>query len=130
VVQEVALSTLDPLLTWGTATCPWKEFGEAVLWLQRKGYGAWQEPRLPLHRSQTLIDLSFSSNTWSLEALLQRTRRFEASDPRDFIYGLTAIAHETSDPSTWPTALLPDYDRATTEVFETRQDSSSRQRRG
>jgi len=117
VVQETVLSQQDPLIMWGTHTYSFKRFGEAISWLQLKGYGMWQNPRLPLRRCQTLIELKASSKLWSLEALLQRTRRFKATDPRDFIFGLLGLAAETQDPKSWPRELIPDYSKSTKDVF-------------
>ncbi|KAK1450367.1 hypothetical protein CMEL01_07703 [Colletotrichum melonis] len=100
VVQEVALSTQDPIFLHGEQYFPWSHFGWAAAWLRKNGY---------MRLSQTL---------WPLDALVSITQvKFNATDQRDKIYGLMGLARECQDLATMPLELRPDYQIDVTDVY-------------
>lgn len=64
-----------------------------------------------------ILDLSSKSEVWELSSLLQSTRPFQATDPRDKIFALLGLAGESKAPDKWPKALMPDYSRLTQDVY-------------
>lgn len=110
VVQEVALSTQDPVLLHGKCCYSWSRFGWAVAWLRRNGY--MRLPQIPnqLRNVDTMTSLQQAHKPWPLDALMSITQvKFHASDQRDKIYGLLGLAAECQDDSAIPDELMPDY---------------------
>ncbi|KAH3971735.1 hypothetical protein HBH98_126210 [Parastagonospora nodorum] len=110
VVQEVVLSSLDPVFIHGNHTHSWHKVEWAAAWLRRNGY-----LRLP-HITESLLyvdSIGYLRRTkvkWPLSALMSITqKKFHATDQRDKIYSLLGLAAETDNATTTPDALLPDY---------------------
>jgi hypothetical protein len=70
--------------------------------------------RLDLVKS--IMNLSSTRSVWELQALLHYTHPFKAIDLRDNVVALLGLAGETETRDNWPTALAPNYARATRDV--------------
>ncbi|KAF1842264.1 HET-domain-containing protein [Cucurbitaria berberidis CBS 394.84] len=53
----------------------------------------------------------------SMLELVSRTRDFEASDPRDKVFGLLGLANDVGNPQTRTVGLRPDYTKSKNEVY-------------
>ncbi|KAK4243337.1 heterokaryon incompatibility protein-domain-containing protein [Corynascus novoguineensis] len=119
VVQEVVLSTKDPIIVHGNNLYPWHRFEWAATWMRRSGY-----LRLP-HLPQALLHidnigyLRRVTSRWPLHVLMSITQmKFRASDQRDKIYGLLGLAAETQNTAKLPEALVPDYNLSVQDLYQ------------
>jgi hypothetical protein len=103
VIQEVALSKIDPLVGCGHKWLPWS----ALRYATKTAYG--RVHRWPVHAFLHLDNIRSYFHKGSgvpMVDLLRISARYEATDGRDSIYGLLAIAleHERQ-------AISPDYSK-------------------
>ncbi|WQF82080.1 Putative heterokaryon incompatibility [Colletotrichum destructivum] len=118
VVQEVALSTLDPIFLHGDQSFPWSHFGWAAAWLRKNGYMRLSQVPEQLRNIDTMANLQRAQTLWPLDALVSITQvKFNASDQRDKIYGLMGLARECQDLPTVPPELRPDYQVDVTDLY-------------
>ncbi|TQN66011.1 Heterokaryon incompatibility protein 6, OR allele [Colletotrichum shisoi] len=118
VVQEVALSTLDPIFLHGDQSFPWSHFGWAAAWLRKNGYMRLSPVPEQLRNIDTMANLQPAQTLWPLDALVSITQvKFNASDQRDKIYGLMGLARECQDPPAVPPELRPDYQIDVTDLY-------------
>jgi hypothetical protein len=118
VVQEVALSSQDPLFLHDEHYYPWSHFGWASAWLRKSGY--MRLPQIPeqLRNVDTMTNLQRARTPWPLDALISITQvKFNATDQRDKIYGLMGLARETQDTWHLPNELRPDYEVDVTDLY-------------
>lgn len=118
VVQEVVLSSQDPIIVHGQHLYPWHRLGWAASWLRRNGY--FRLPWLPeaLRNVDEMSNIRRSQVRWPLDTLLTTTSvKFHASDQRDKVYGLLGIAAETQGITKMPAALQPDYCLTVNQVY-------------
>lgn len=110
VVQEVVLSSQDPLVVYGMHVHSWTRLAWAATWLRRSGYLRLAEiPKVVLN-IDSIGNLRRSEVRWPLDVLLFDTsHKFQATDQRDKIFGLLGLAAETNDVLNIPEALRPDY---------------------
>jgi hypothetical protein len=123
VIQEIAVSKMDPIILCGNQHILWSIFQEVVIWLNRAGMG-YRTPRMELVNSiQEIIgrrvwgDNGVSDTVSQLHVLLRLTSSFRSTDPRDKIFALLGLSCETQDPDHWPEELVPDYNRSVQDVY-------------
>jgi hypothetical protein len=117
-IQEVALSREDPILLYGRHRYPWNRLGWASSWLRRNGYLRLAQISNRMQNVDTISNIRRSGALWGLDALLTITSiKFQATDPRDKVYGLLGLAAESQDPALMPDALRPNYELDVTEVY-------------
>jgi hypothetical protein len=118
IIQEVALSSRDPIILHGKHIYPWERLGWAASWLRRNGYLRLKQIPDQLQNCDTISNIRRSRNPWRLDALLATTSvKFKSTDQRDKIYGLLGLAAETQSSQGIPSALLPDYKLNVWEVY-------------
>ncbi|KAI1330728.1 HET domain-containing protein [Xylariaceae sp. FL0255] len=118
VVQEVVLSSQDPIVLYGQHLHPWEPLGWAASWMRRNGY--FRLPGMPeaLRNIEEMSNIRRSQVRWPLDVLLTTTSvKFRATDQRDKVYGLIGIAAESQDLSNIPTALQPNYSLTVKQVY-------------
>lgn len=110
VVQEVVLSSQDPLVVYGMHVHSWTRLAWTATWLRRSGYLRLAEiPKVVLN-IDSIGNLRRSEVRWPLDVLLFDTsHKFQATDQRDKIFGLLGLAAETNDVLNIPEAMRPDY---------------------
>lgn len=119
VVQEVALSPLDPLLIHGNHLYSWERLTWAASWLRRSGYIRLAQIPQTVRNIDLMANIRRSKALWPLDALLADTSaKFRASDQRDKIYGLLGLAAESRNPSHMPQVLRPDYKISVEQLYE------------
>jgi hypothetical protein len=118
VVQEVVLSSRDPIIICGNRLYPWHHLHWASTWMRRAGY--MRLPQIP----ERLLNVNIMGNLrncltkWPLDALMSFTQtKFHATDQRDKIFGLLGMAAECQDGSLMPEALRPDYSVDTAQTY-------------
>jgi hypothetical protein len=114
IIQEVVVSQADPVLLCGHYQILWSRFQEAMAWVA-KYHARFRVDRMRLLKG--IFDLSSSNDVWELQSLLHSTRAFQATDARDKVFALFGLAGESRSPDTWPKALMPNYSRATRDVY-------------
>jgi len=103
VVQEVALSSNDPLILHGEQLYSWDRLGWAASWLRRCGYIRLAQIPEAVRNIDSVANIRRSQARWPLEALLTDTStKFQASDQRDKVYGLLGLAAQSQDASNIP----------------------------
>ncbi|KAF5568732.1 het-6-heterokaryon incompatibility [Fusarium napiforme] len=110
VVQEVALSALDPVIIHGEHVRSWESLAWCASWLRRKGYA--RHPQIPqqILNIDAIRLLRQSTVRWPLDALMSITQiKFHATDQRDKVYSLFGLASECEDLLQTPEGLKPDY---------------------
>lgn len=118
IVQEVALSPVDPIIVHGQQIYSWNRLGWAASWLRRRGY-----LRLPMMSNQfqnvdTISNIQRLVGKWPLGALLVTiSAKCHATDQRDKVYGLLGLAAESQGDSRPPDALRPDYELDVAAVY-------------
>ncbi|KAI6080438.1 HET domain-containing protein [Hypoxylon rubiginosum] len=118
VVQEVVLSSGDPIIIHGDYCYPWNRLGWAATWLRRNGYVRLPQMSEIVLNVDTMSNIRRSRNKWPLNALMAITQtKFHAKDQRDKVFGLLGIATESQDPLNLPHALRPNYNVDVTEVY-------------
>jgi hypothetical protein len=118
IIQEVALSSLDPIILHGKHRYEWHKLGWAASWLRRNGY--LRLPHIPdqLQNCDTISNIRRSRTSWNLDALLATTSvKFKSTDQRDKVFGLLGLAAEAQNPAGLPDALRPDYNLRVEEVY-------------
>ncbi|KAH6842018.1 HET domain-containing protein [Alternaria alternata] len=119
VVQEVVLSTQDPILLHGTHIMQWHRMEWAASWLRRKGYLRLASLPKGLLHVDNIGYLRRAKVRWPLSALMSITQnKFRASDQHDKIYGLLGLAAEMHQASKLPEALVPDYSIDVREAYQ------------
>ncbi|KAJ4301073.1 hypothetical protein N0V90_003163 [Kalmusia sp. IMI 367209] len=114
IIQEVVVSPGDPVLLCGGFQILWSRFQESIAGLLQY-HSRFRTDRVKLIKG--ILDLSSKSEVWELSSLLQSTRPFQATDPRDKIFALLGLAGESRTPEKWPKSLIPDYNRSTQDVY-------------
>ncbi|XP_014551279.1 hypothetical protein COCVIDRAFT_113339 [Bipolaris victoriae FI3] len=118
VIQETVLSPKDPLILRNSGVYPWEKLSWAASWLRRTGFCRTDIVSQRFLNIDLLANLRRSVESWKLPALLQAVGpKFDATDPRDKVYGLLGLAAETKSLHAFPPALIPDYRRDVTEVY-------------
>lgn len=118
VIQEVALSSKDPIILHGQHRYPWERLGWAASWLRRNGYLRLAQIPDQLQNCDTISNIRRSRDRWNLDALLATTSvKFKSTDQRDKIYGLLGLAAECQSAEGLPNALTPDYKLNVWEVY-------------
>lgn len=125
MVQELALAHTDPIVYLGPSFLLWNQFHTFI---QRISHGTWGSswnqaaPKgSDLHfefwraaRRVLILGRVRSDRKWDgLASQLATTAWFEATDPRDKVYGILGL----SSSSTSPLGLTPNYSKSTQEVF-------------
>ncbi|KAI4863988.1 HET domain-containing protein [Hypoxylon rubiginosum] len=119
VVQEVALSSQDPLILHGEHIYQWDRLGWAASWLRRRGYIRLAQIPESIRNIDSMANIRRSHTRWSLDALLTDTSaKFHASDQRDKIYGLLGLATESLNAGGIPEPLRPDYKLSVEQVYQ------------
>ncbi|RBR26146.1 uncharacterized protein FIESC28_01037 [Fusarium coffeatum] len=119
VIQEVVLSSQDPLVLHGKQIHAWEPLGWAAAWLRRSGY--MRLPQLPeeLRNVDTISNLRRVTTSWPLAALISITQiKFQATDQRDKIYGLLGLAAECHGTMGLPEELKADYSLEVTDLYQ------------
>lgn len=113
VLQEIVLSQ-RPLAFCGHRELDWVVIQFAASWITRQRY-AERSQRWGLTRTKNVhMVWSFGAKS-SLDSLLLLTKDFQATDPRDKVFGLLGMA--TDCRQAIPPALKPDYLKSTPDVF-------------
>ncbi|XXG99707.1 Glucan endo-1,3-alpha-glucosidase agn1 [Hypoxylon texense] len=119
VVQEVALSSQDPIILHGEHIYQWDRLGWAASWLRRRGYMRLTQIPESIRNIDSMSNIRRSHTRWSLDALLTDTSaKFHASDQRDKVYGLLGLAAESLNAGGIPEALRPDYKLGVEQVYQ------------
>ncbi|KAJ4128935.1 hypothetical protein NW768_007460 [Fusarium equiseti] len=109
IVQEVALSALDPIIIHGKHLYPWNNLAWCASWLRRKGYARHSQIPQQILNVDAIRILRQSIVKWPLNALMSITQvKFHATDQRDKAYSLLGLASECHE-SQIPDGLKPDY---------------------
>jgi Heterokaryon incompatibility protein (HET) len=122
-IQEVSLAQ-DAVVRWGVAEMSWDDLGLAAALLRTNHYDILSAHHIPgLFNAYFVYRISKSGSELpplrvSFLRLLGLTRQFEASDPRDRIYGLLGIPVEDYDEDNSQLFIEPDYSQSTEEVYE------------
>ena len=120
VLQETAVSHIDPEVLLGRRALSWGALGSARTFVENHIRnedevssmikGVVKTTVVALHNIRR--DLSPEDPMSNLETLLKRTMTFLATDPRDKVFALLGLAHESDR-----LAILPDYSKTAKEVF-------------
>lgn len=114
IIQEVVVSSGDPVILCGSMQFFWSRLEKSLIWLIRYGT-QFRTSRIKLVTS--ISELGSTRDVWELQALLQSTRPFEATNPRDKVFALLGLSGETASPELWPSALVPNYGRTVQDVY-------------
>ncbi|KAK8121279.1 heterokaryon incompatibility protein (HET) domain-containing protein [Apiospora kogelbergensis] len=118
VIQEVAISSQDPIILLGQYSYPWSRLGWVASWMRRCGYFRLEAVPQVMRNVDEISNIRRSQVPWPLDALVTTTSvKFHATDQRDKVYALLGLAAECSDGSNVPTPLIPDYTLAVEEVY-------------
>ncbi|CAJ2508758.1 Uu.00g137840.m01.CDS01 [Anthostomella pinea] len=122
VIQEAVLSKVTPQMLCGTHELSWESILSSATWLASMCYKLTPLNLRPITvaalRSLKLFsELNQLGVPWDLTTLLNKTRRFEASEPRDRVYSLIGLTEEAGETSVLPTALRANYDKPVRDVF-------------
>ncbi|KAI4861712.1 HET domain-containing protein [Hypoxylon rubiginosum] len=110
IIQEVVLSSEDPIILHGKHVYPWSRLGWVAAWLRRNGYVRLSQIPPEIYNIDAVCLLRRSQKKWLIEALLSFTQvKFHATNQRDKVYGLLGLAAECQDEGTFPEVLRPDY---------------------
>lgn len=121
VIQETAVSHLDPEVLLGSKTLPWNAFESTRLFVESQIQNTHDTVSTMVSSvvKTTVIaihnirqDSSPISPVSDLETLLKRTMTFHATDPRDKVFALLGLAHEMDRES-----IIPDYSKSVMEVY-------------
>ncbi|RYC62822.1 hypothetical protein CHU98_g3382 [Xylaria longipes] len=122
VIQEAALSKDVPQMLYGTHELSWESMISSGTWLVSMCYKL-----TPLYRRPTTVpalrslklfsELRQVGLPWDMTTLLNKARRFKASEPRDRVYSLIGLAGEADESSVLLTALRANYNRPVQGVF-------------
>lgn len=119
VIQEVALSTEDPVIIHHQRLYPWHRLEWAVAWMRRNGYMRLAQIPENLQNVNTMFNLRQSEVKWPLDALMSITQiKFHASNQRDKVYSLLGLAAECQTSSRIPESLLPDYTISVEQTYQ------------
>lgn len=118
VIQEMVLSSQDPILIQGGQLRSFTRLGWVASWLRRKGYLRRPGMSRQFQNIDTIANIRRSSSRWSFDVLLMSTSaKFRATDQRDKVFGLLGMAAETHDPDKCPPALRADYHLDLAQVY-------------
>lgn len=118
VIQEVVLSSKDPIILHGKHIFSWECLAWAVGWLRRNGYINLAQIPETLRNVDTISNLRRTRSSWPLDALLSITQiKFHGSDQRDKVYGLLALTEECQHGAELPEALRPDYSLTVAQAY-------------
>ena len=119
IVQELALARSDPIILCGRKCLPWSDFMTGCV---NSGLDLLNDDstertkgifyRWLLHHVRAEVQSSSSKRSKSLCDMLRDTKDFEASDPRDKIYGCLGLLEDEICSS-----LQPDYGIPTERVY-------------
>ena len=114
VLQEIAVATGEPLMGCGQKWLPWSVFEKTQSLIARSTSLRVLQTMSDTVPSLLLIRKHRTGNqpARSLDFLLQDSFGFEATDPRDKIYSLLGLLHETDR-----VALTPDYSKSVRQVY-------------
>lgn len=114
----MALSRRDPIILHGPYRYPRYKISWAAAWLRRSGYVRLAHVPNQLLNVVAMSYIQRSQNPWPLNALLCLTSiKFQATDPRDKVYGLLGLASETQNLTHEFDALYLDYQLDVIEVY-------------
>ena len=114
----MALSRRDPIILHGPYRYPRYKISWAAAWLRRSGYVRLAHVPNQLLNVVAMSYIRRSQNPWPLNALLCLTSiKFQATDPRDKVYGLLGLASETQNLTHEFDALYLDYQLDVIEVY-------------
>lgn len=115
IVQEV-VAARELVVVCGTDKIPWSFVRKACKEIRQKEFSSEERARflrISGYRNFTALDnFRARRGTMSLTRYLQCTKDYEASDMRDKLYALIGLASDIS-----PEDMVPDYTKATREVF-------------
>lgn len=120
VLQETAVSHVDPVVVLGRKSLSWGAVGTAGAFVVDQIQHNDEVSRMVTRVVKTTVvalhnvrqDLSPTTPMSNLETLLKRTMTFLATDPRDKVFALLGLAHEDDR-----LAIVPDYSKSIKEVF-------------
>ncbi|KAF7540999.1 hypothetical protein G7054_g930 [Neopestalotiopsis clavispora] len=117
IIQEVVVSTEDPIIIHGHHCYSWDRLGWAASWMRRNGF--FRLPQIPEQlRNVDEVSNIRRSSKWPLDALLAATSvKFHATDQRDKVYALLGIAAEAHVPEYTSELLRPDYRLSVEQVY-------------
>lgn len=115
IVQEV-VAARELVIMCGTDILPWAFVRRACNEIKQGEFSSGEKAKLLRssgYRNYTALDnFRARRGTMSLTKYLQCTKDYEASDMRDKLYALIGVASDIS-----PEDIVPDYTKATREVF-------------
>ncbi|KAG0646881.1 Heterokaryon incompatibility protein [Hyphodiscus hymeniophilus] len=91
VIQEVAVSSVDPVVLCGSHTLSWSAIAKVSRFLRETALTASTIARS--RNGNALMIQQFKERPQSLGLLLMTTFQFEATDPRDMIFAFYGIVH-------------------------------------
>ncbi|KAM0542824.1 hypothetical protein ACHAO7_009765 [Fusarium culmorum] len=119
IVQEVVLSSRDPIIVNAQRLFPWHRLEWAAGWLRRNGYLRLSRLSKNFLNVNTISNIRRSQSLWPLDALLSCTQiKFNATNQRDKVYAVLGIAAECENSAEVPEALRPDYSLETEEMYQ------------
>ncbi|KAI0436531.1 heterokaryon incompatibility protein-domain-containing protein [Xylaria telfairii] len=122
VVQEAALSKVTPLMLCGTYQLPWNSIVSSATWLLSICYRLTPLGRRPATiaamRSLKLFnEFREVDLPWDITTLLNKTRRFKSSEPRDRVYSIIGLTGEADENGVPPTVLRANYTKSVRNTF-------------
>jgi hypothetical protein len=118
VIQEARVSNLkNAVVTVGNVAVGWVVFGSVLTFLSQK-FSQRDKPLKPLSFPLVTFNQGRTNEPQPLLVLLNFTRRFQATNPRDKIWGLIGLVEEASNEKELPACLQPDYSKPLQEVFQ------------
>ncbi|CAG2008929.1 unnamed protein product [Fusarium graminearum] len=119
IVQEVVLSSRDPIIVNAQRLFPWHRLEWAAGWLRRNGYLRLSRLSKNFLNVNTISNIRRSQSLWPLDAFLSCTQiKFNATNQRDKVYAVLGIAAECENSAEVPEALRPDYSLETEEMYQ------------
>lgn len=122
VIQEAALSKVTPQVLCGTHKLSWELILTSGTWLESMCYKS-----SPLNLRPTTVvalrsiklfgEIRHVGLPWDMTTLLNKTRRFKSSEPRDRVYSLIGLTREVDESSALSAALQANYDKPVRDVF-------------
>ncbi|KAF2671209.1 hypothetical protein BT63DRAFT_210492 [Microthyrium microscopicum] len=124
-IQEVALAK-DAIAIWGSCTISWRYLGIAAARLRTSYLDVLDKNPMPgVFNAYFMYRISASQLTtgdleplrFNFPRLLALTRQFEATDPRDRVYGLLGLPTTDADAESGQLYVAPDYNKDTLQVY-------------
>jgi hypothetical protein len=122
ISPKVALANTATVI-WGNSEISWRWLGLAAARLRTNYYAVLQQYNMDgvfnayLNYRISLGKLDLDPLKFSFSSLLALTRQYEATDPRDRIFGLLGIPTTDSDPDHGEFFMEPDYSLSAHEVY-------------